>query len=285
MRSEYLGQHPTFGRFRVWDQTQWGSDDDRTRQTVKRMAYNVRKAVPSPEVGNAVAAAVRHLPWDASDREVFDAVFNWIGSNVRFRNDPPYDELLLEPELLLSLRNPAGDCDDYSQLAGAMLGRLGYPSRIVTVKADQRQPDRWSHVYLDAYDSFGHRVPFDSSHGPEVGWEAPVHFGRAEWEGYDVTLNLSPRGGTWGMQGLGFDWGPVVTSGLTVGVDIGKAFAQRIAAPPGTYIQTPEGGVISRGAPQSTPILPSLNIGGGADILPWLLIAGGLVAGLAVLKR
>jgi len=79
--------------------------------------------------------------------------------------------------VLLGMSSPAGDCDDFSMLTGAMLLAAGIPSvEVFTVAADGIDPNRWSHVYLVAHLGAGGSEPLvmDCSHGQWFGWEAPA---------------------------------------------------------------------------------------------------------------
>jgi hypothetical protein len=285
----FLAAIPGYARpVRVLRNEHRGTDHQRTAQTVERMRAHIALAIGHPTVVDAAQRATAGLSADASPRDLVEAVFAWIRRNVTFRNDPPEDELLIDPRVLLELPRArrVGDCDDFSMLGAAILGTLGFASRIVTIKADQRDPSRWSHVYLEVFLPGGERVAFDSSHGLEAGWEAPHNYGLARWGG----------GMLLGGLGDGFVLDPVTLPagglkqqaagvGLTFLDRIGQAYAQRIAVPEGTVIQTPQG-MIARGAPGPVgPILPQLSLGGATDILPWVLIIGGVIVVATVLKK
>ena len=80
-----------------------------------------------------------------------------------------------------------GDCDDFSMYLAAMLLACGIPCGFVTVAADSKAPDQYSHVYVVAYPANDagerSRVACDASHGQFVGWEVPNVFGKIrEWQ-------------------------------------------------------------------------------------------------------
>jgi hypothetical protein len=159
-----------------------------TRQTVERMAQHVRAAAGDPAVIWAAHEALRTAGGPgSSQRARCQAVFFWIKAHVRFRTDDALIsqlfgeqdqlELLISPPVLLRAASPAGDCDDFTMLCCAMLNELGVPNRICTVKADQPDPDRWSHVYCCAGG-----MALDTSHGDFPGWEVPHFYEKRYWD-------------------------------------------------------------------------------------------------------
>jgi hypothetical protein len=67
------------------------------------------------------------------------------------------------------MSTPEGDCDDFSMLSCAMLETVGVKSSLVTVAGDTKYPQQFTHIY-----ALANGIPFDSSHGREVGWEIPT---------------------------------------------------------------------------------------------------------------
>lgn len=122
-------------------------------------------------------------------------------------------EVLVRPRDMAGMQAGAriGDCDDYSMYAACLLGSLGIPCAFVTVAGDERNPGRFTHVYVAAYPKGGDgnrvRVALDASHGPGFGWEI---------------LGLKPwlRKQEWAVDGSrtqeceGGGWGVLVTAGL-----------------------------------------------------------------------
>ena len=75
------------------------------------------------------------------------------------------------------------DCDGYTLYGACLLHALGVPVKLVTVSADEQEPERYSHIYVVAYPAgeAGPRVPLDFSHGPAPGWECPNTGRLREW--------------------------------------------------------------------------------------------------------
>ena len=163
--------------------------DTSTGQTVALMNEYIQAGQFHPLVVRVTREALAAVPMDAPAWRRAMAVWDWMHRRVRFVADeeqlasyyglPESMELLQRPELLAVHRR--GDCDDFTMLACAMLQCAGVPYRIVTIAADQNEPDRFSHVYAVAILESGQAVPMDTSHGRYFGWEAPRAFRRVEW--------------------------------------------------------------------------------------------------------
>lgn len=180
-----FGERPILGR-----ESLTGDTDRDTALTAGRMAYLMRLASLLPSVRTAALDAGRRAS-GTSRRALGAAVHRWIRVHIRFETDEglverafglrdPH-ELLIAPWQLLRMPEPAGDCDDFTMLAGSMLLALGIPVEIVTIAADPSNPRRWSHVYLYVICEDGSRLALDASHAHEIGWEAPIAYRRAVW--------------------------------------------------------------------------------------------------------
>lgn len=158
----------------------------------------IRAAIVASAGHPLVVAATRRALADAGIKDwanhtaVALAIWDWVRGNVRFVQDddvlraqlglPNELELLIEPPVLLSMSNPAGDCDDFTMLTGAMCLSAGIPMvEVCTVMADPTDPGRWSHVYLYARLGGGHQLTLDCSHGEHLGWEVPQYYQRKGW--------------------------------------------------------------------------------------------------------
>ncbi len=175
------------------------------------------------------------------------AVLNWLKSNLDFRGE--YKELLQSPVVTIQLG--AGDCDDHSMLAAALLKTLGYNTRFHTVAADPEDPAQFSHVFCEVYD-------------PNTG----------EWTALDSTVPRSFPG--WRPEAVyrTKSWAPLGDAGDDIAADV-LPFAQ-LAEP---LVQA-EAYNISGATPGLTNIFG--NSAGTATVLglPWyiaLLLAAGAV--------
>lgn len=269
-----------------------GDDNARTGQTVARMKLAIERGAHDSEVQKLARQIVSVLPARATDHERAAAIWSWVKNNIRFVDDPPYDELLIEPALMVRLpaNRRAGDCDDFSMLGGALLRVLGYIPRIETIRADARDPSRFSHVFLEVELPDGARVPFDASHGEFFGWRAPAYFSSFNWGHGMGALGRAQYVRT--PAGLAGPLDDLLGTGLRIGEQIGGAFATRIAVPPNTYSSRTAAGdvVMARGAPSVTAAaasvgIPSIGTGGEINIVPWILGAVVVMGALTVFKR
>lgn len=177
--------------------------DVQTHITVEEMAHNIASTVYSKPVGKAVSRALSGMCGaNPGEREKANAIFNWVKRNVRFVRDSSIlegigirgvDEALIAPDRLLTMPKPQGDCDDFTQVASAMLWRAGIRNSIITIAADKSDPHLFSHVYNQVDTEEGQTVAFDSSHGPRMGWEAPRYFRKKVWKVMPYKGNLDQQ--------------------------------------------------------------------------------------------
>lgn len=173
------------------EQAPIGDSEASTVQTVRKMAEHIRNSAGDPAVAAVAALIARRAGRGAPASELARAVFHFLKSRVRFRTDDDLIalmrigqdelELLVSPPVLFRHPRPEGDCDDFTMACCALLHELGIPAEIVTVKADQPDPDRWSHVYCCAQTERGPMI-LDTSHGKAPGWEVPYFYAKRTWD-------------------------------------------------------------------------------------------------------
>lgn len=192
----YKVNHPELGTLNAELASVSEDPDGQVADVINMMAGYVEADYRSPRVrADATEALSRYGPDPAA------AVFHHIKSKVRFVRDEEISEFLGDPDIVEVLIRPRdmselvssgtarGDCDCFVMYGAAMLKALGERDvRFVTVAADSRDPERFSHVYLVVYRD-GNRIPLDLSHGDRPGWETGEYYRRREWP-----LN----GGAWG---------------------------------------------------------------------------------------
>lgn len=256
-------------RLRATVHRQPDDDEARTAHTISLMAEYVRQDAKAPIVRQAAYQAISHLAGRDARQEAI-AVWQWVRSRVRFVHDSDFAigddaEVLVRPVDLLRMPQPSGDCDDFSMLVAALLRALGIPSAFVTVAADPRSADQYTHVYVVAMLPNG-PLALDASHGPSPGWEPKPQGKRRVW----------PIDG-----GLGaIDWAGILERGASTAFDILKS---RYGQPPeGTYIQ--RGSEVFYRQPSGAPPLafPGVQVGGG---LGTVLIAAAVLAFLLLIAR
>jgi hypothetical protein len=147
-----------------------------TQQTVRKMGEHIQNALHDPLI-QRIAASARTHP------DPLSAIWWWVKHAVRFRqddslilelfNERDHFELLISPPVLIRMKKPEGDCDDFTMLALALALSAGFRVRIVTVMCDRARPGEYSHVYGEALTSKGW-MSLDTSHGTYPGWEVPA---------------------------------------------------------------------------------------------------------------
>ena len=167
-----------------------------TRDTVRVMARLAHEYSTHPFVVGATQHALTERV--GSERDIACAIFRWARSKVHFVYDEtllyeqlgvaPEDldtELLIVPPLLLRMRPPQGDCDDFSLLIASMLLCARMRPYFVTVAADKAEPMKFSHIYVavELRDEGSH-MALDAGNrlrGVQPGWELPTVTRKAIW--------------------------------------------------------------------------------------------------------
>lgn len=163
------------------------SDDIETGQTVQYMDDIAAAEAEDPAVIAAAHEAldIAGLDGGSSDFDKACAVYWWLKSTVRYvpvpGTNPLVDQTLIAPTAVLAMPEPIGDCPQFSMLACAMLRALCINSCYVTIKAEERAPELWSHIYNTVEVAPGTWMPFDSSNGPEPGAEFARPFKKQVW--------------------------------------------------------------------------------------------------------
>lgn len=184
--------HPELGvvNYRAMD---IGNDPDgQVARTVGVMGERVRQDSQDPQFRQWADGVLGQ----GSNWEKIQRAFDHTKAGIRFEQDAhigagvgdiPQDELVevivrpLDMMGYVQQGNAVGDCDDFSMYCAALLESQGIPCKFVTVAADGRDPNQYSHVYVAAYPD-GERVAMDTSHGSEPGWEVPNRYGKyREW--------------------------------------------------------------------------------------------------------
>lgn len=252
-------------------------------QTVATMQQLIETGTADPSVREKAIEIARYNSQARDAHSEIRAVFDWVKQNFRFTKDPAGRETLGTAEYLIRLK--AGDCDDYVVTQGALLGALGYPTRIVTIAADPHEPQRLSHVYLEVLVQ-GHWLAMDPTQENAIpGWAPPKFFRKKVWGQMIKSRRLRPvmNGlGTYNGLGLSVNWSEVAETIAAFAPEIPKIVVA--ARTPSAYLYpgaaSPYGqpGVTATGGVNvSTAGLPAIP--------PWAwLVIGGAVL-LVVMKR
>ena len=163
------------------------SDDVETAQTVTFMDEIAAAESTAPAVIGATHEALDQAGLDqtADPLAITQAVYWWLKRTIRYvptpGTSPLVDQTLIEPTAVLAMPEPIGDCPQFSMLAAAMLRVCCINSLFVTIAAEPKFPDQWSHIYNTVEVRPGRFLPFDSSNGPEPGAEFAKPFKRRVW--------------------------------------------------------------------------------------------------------
>ena len=152
-----------------------------TQQTVVKMCEHIRNAQSDP----MLTAAARNITGPCkTPADQLSAVWLWVKHHIKFLHDEvltrtlfnegDHFELLISPPVMLRMKTPSGDCDDFTMLADALACALGFEWGIVTIACDRKRPGEYSHVYGAAWLPNGVMCPLDCSHGKYPGWEVPA---------------------------------------------------------------------------------------------------------------
>ena len=155
-----------------------------TSQTAARMCSHVRRDWKSPAVTGAARQIAAALPRAPSPDQIAAAIWIWVKSHLRFVSDEARIrnlfgetdqlELLISPAVMLSLRDPQGDCDCFTMTVCALCLQFGLTPHVVCICCDPRERDRFSHVFPEVELPGGRTLAMDASHGKFPGWRVPA---------------------------------------------------------------------------------------------------------------
>jgi hypothetical protein len=155
------------------------SGDAGPRQTIGMLRALVDQAWKDPVVNRTAIEIIRSAgvaPFDSWSQ--IHAIYNF-ARQFYFVNDPVSKEALRPTRELLKLM--AGDCDDINgNILPALLGSIGFETRLVTIAADPEAPESFSHVYAEVWCN-GQWIPLDAARPGAVFAVAPPHFYRRAW--------------------------------------------------------------------------------------------------------
>jgi hypothetical protein len=171
--------------------------DTATKQTIQKMCEYIGAGVPDGMCRAWAYSAVQRFARGSTDpKQMCWALWWFVKHVVKFALDEPrlFEvgepealDMLIAPAVLVRDPAPREDCDGFTMLLCCLLKICGIPSVIVTVAADPRDQERWSHVFPMAQVN-GEYMPMDCSHGKHPGWMVPrAHIFR--WQAWDLAGN------------------------------------------------------------------------------------------------
>lgn len=235
------------GRSVVVDRVPAGANSDQaTDRTIGLMCDYISTAVNDPLIQKCAEFAWRRFGEGSADpRMKAWGVFWWVKHCVRFQTDErtmievgldQEQDLLINPALLVRMKNPKEDCDGFSMLAAALLKVLGVDCSLCVVAVDPRQPERWSHVFVIAHfenlNGKTESMPLDTSHGSGPRWMVPLqHISRWQCWGLDGRRRDDVKPSTVQLHGY---WQPAFPAGskTSIAMDSQAGRALRVANAP-----------------------------------------------------
>jgi hypothetical protein len=166
--------------------------DTATAETTRRMGSYIKKAIADPGCQAAAEYAWRHFAGGSKNAPMLAwAAFWYVKHCVKFRLDEATMfrigregefDLLIAPDVLVRMKDPAEDCDGFTMLTAALYSIMAAwflppgvaPVYIATVAAGPEDPERWSHVFAVVVIN-GRMLPLDSSHMVGPGAMVPKH--------------------------------------------------------------------------------------------------------------
>jgi hypothetical protein len=187
------------------------SPDDPTEATAETVRYMCELVDASLADGIVQRAVVEswHGAIPLDEREMAVCIWHFAKRTVKFvhhqklliqwmglRNEL---QLLIQPDCLLKMKEPKGDCAVFTTLIEAMLDCVRLPWEKCTIACDPRQPGIYSHVYPRVILPDGSRLVMDASHGKYPGWEVPAAHvtAKAIWDqdGREIRDEAPPQEG------------------------------------------------------------------------------------------
>ena len=176
----YAGFGQVVGVTRVYRRTMHGTPHDVSMETLKVIHALVREGREDPVVRDWAIRIIRQARAPENDKRAqILAVGGWIKQHLYYVNDPINVETVATARVILEQvahGQAAFDCDDFVVLAQSLLNALGIQTRSVIIKADDRDPSQWTHIYLQAHDSQQWITLDLIMKDKPLGWEPPRYF-------------------------------------------------------------------------------------------------------------
>lgn len=249
--------------------------DDGTRQTISMIRGLVDEAWKDPFVNRTAIEIIRNAGAPQfDDWSQIHAIYDYVHS-FYFVNDPITKEALRPTRDLLELK--AGDCDDINaNVMPALLGSIGYETRLVTIAADANHPESFSHVYCEVFVN-GQWFPLDAARPGAVFGVAPPYFYRRRWWSliddsygdYDGDGQMSgyARRGIRGLAGFASDLTQAGGALTSVGGQLVQSAIQPAQGPGGAMLtSSPNPATVAQQEETSLLILA-----GAALLVGWML--------------
>lgn len=132
-----------------------------TLKIMRQLVKAAKTALPIRELAVSLTNGKRSKDWFGE----VEAIHAFVQNKVRYVRDVAGVETVQTPEATLKMG--AGDCDDKSVLAAALLESIGHPTRFVAVGF---KPDDFVHVYPETRIGTSW-VSVETTEPVSVGWQ------------------------------------------------------------------------------------------------------------------
>ena len=132
----------------------------------RELSRMLNEGTESPNVRRLAETAI------AGKQDQIGAVFDFVQSNFPYCPDPFETELFISPNRMaedyFAGRQRMGDCDDLALISGAMLGSIGYQTRLALLATGGADID---HAVAEVWsEELGEWVSVDASSKLPLGW-------------------------------------------------------------------------------------------------------------------
>jgi hypothetical protein len=190
-----------------------GTDEEITSQTIDRM----RDMVTLGKREFAVRKLIKQLVFACNPKDYYcyaQKAHEFCRDQVRYVFDPSGVELIENPARILESR--VADCDSIVILMASLCEQMGFPCRFVTIKADSKRPDSYSHVFLEVKIPNQGWVASDPTQPNRAfGWSPGPEYPRKNWA---ASKDAPEEREGDDMAGLGYLSGPIPGVQQTPGV-------------------------------------------------------------------
>lgn len=151
-----------------------------TAATIQKMQEMISTGKRNFQVREMIGQVIAHCP--QKDYTCYaTAWFNYCRDKIKYVFDPNGVELVEAPQRIL--KSKIADCDSICVLLNSGFESMGFPTRLVTGKADSQRPDEYSHVWAQVNVPKRGWVTADATMSHDFGWAPPPSIPITIWNG------------------------------------------------------------------------------------------------------
>lgn len=156
-----------------------GSTNSQTADTIDQMQQMVTLGKRQIEVRKVLQEFLTNC--DPKDYYCYaEAAHLFCRDQIRYVFDPSGVELVESPARILETR--VADCDSIVMLMATLCEQMGFACRFVTIKADKKRPDDYTHVFCEVkIPGYGWVGSDPTQPDKPFGWEPGPEYPRKNW--------------------------------------------------------------------------------------------------------